>query len=269
MDNPFDTLRLEILTVRCDKLTPAWRYDALNDPFHRIYFVPEGSGKIAHHGREFRLGPGRMQLIPAHSLMRARCPRAMVQYYIHFTTRLLSGLDLFQIAEPLYEVKLDDPVPVRDDFDRLIRCSGEKDPVRLFEAETIVRSFVVRFLAGWTGGGFFERLSAVVRFRKALDHIETHLADPIRLADLADLEGLNPVYFSNLFTRLLGCPPMRYINRKRIERSRQLLWGSPDTIENVASAVGFEDVFYFSRLFKSMTGLPPSEYRKQVAARPS
>ena len=96
----------------------------------------------------------------------------------------------------------------------------------------------------------------------ALSFIEEHLAEPIRLQDLAVRTALAPVYFSNLFSGAMGVSPIQYLNRRRIARSKELLLISPLSIKEIAAKTGFEDPLYFSRVFQKQEGVSPLHYRQ-------
>ncbi|MDM8312959.1 AraC family transcriptional regulator, partial [Clostridium cadaveris] len=54
-----------------------------------------------------------------------------------------------------------------------------------------------------------------------------------------------------------------FLNKYRIEKSKNFLKDRSYSILNVAISVGFKDQSYFCRTFKKYTGISPSEYRNQ------
>ena len=83
------------------------------------------------------------------------------------------------------------------------------------------------------------------------------------MGQLAEIANLNPTYFSNLFSKLIGISPLQYLNKRRIEKAQELLIGTHDTLYLIARQVGFSDEYYFSRIFKKTVGISPDKYRKQ------
>ena len=76
--------------------------------------------------------------------------------------------------------------------------------------------------------------------------------------------GFNTDYFRRCFREEMGCTPLEYIIRLRIERAKNLLTqNSFESVEKVAYLCGFSDSFYFSKIFKKNTGISPRDYRKQ------
>ena len=49
---------------------------------------------------------------------------------------------------------------------------------------------------------------------------------------------------------------------RKVERAKELLRSTPDSVSAIASALGFLDVSYFVKLFKRFEGVTPLTYRK-------
>lgn len=97
--------------------------------------------------------------------------------------------------------------------------------------------------------------------KKSIQYIENNYHTPIALSDIADIVGLNPSYLSRLFKKETGESITGYLNRIRIEKSKELLQDNSLRLRDIAESVGFNDVSYFSNTFKKSTGISPTEYR--------
>ena len=86
----------------------------------------------------------------------------------------------------------------------------------------------------------------------------------ITLDSVAKYVYLNTSYFSTLFKKEIGTGFADYLNRVRIEQSKQLLKNRNNSILDVALAVGFEDQSYYSKVFKKFTGITPKMYKSKV-----
>ncbi len=69
--------------------------------------------------------------------------------------------------------------------------------------------------------------------------------------------------FRKVFKKQTGVSPTQYHINLRIDKAKELLMATHLSINEVASHVGFDSVFYFSRLFKQKTGFPPKVFRTQ------
>lgn len=73
--------------------------------------------------------------------------------------------------------------------------------------------------------------------------------------------NLSPNYLSDLLKRETGKTTLEHIHYFLIERAKNSLLNSSDTISGIAYSLGFEYPQHFSNLFKSKTGVSPKEYR--------
>ena len=101
------------------------------------------------------------------------------------------------------------------------------------------------------------------RIDRAVAYIIRHYSEPIRVADLSGLYGLNPVEFGTLFRSTTGLPVKSFVNHVRINSAETLIAGG-FSIEEAAHRSGFDDVFYFSKVFKKLRGYPPSRTRPRA-----
>ena len=56
-----------------------------------------------------------------------------------------------------------------------------------------------------------------------------------------------------------------YHQRLRISRARELLEFSRSSVDEIATAIGYEDVRGFRRVFHNIVGLSPSDYRRRFS----
>lgn len=106
--------------------------------------------------------------------------------------------------------------------------------------------------------------SAYKDLAPALFYIDTHLTEPIRLAQLASEVSLNPNYFSSQFSSLMGLTVSEYILRHRLRRAAGLLACTERSVLSVAMECGFSNISYFNRVFRKQFALTPTEYRKSL-----
>ena len=96
---------------------------------------------------------------------------------------------------------------------------------------------------------------------RVLEYVRSNLAENLGLSELAAVAGMSPHYFCELFSRTMGCPPYRYVLRKRIECAQQLLRNPALSVLEVAISVGFHNSSHFARVLHRFTGISPSRFQ--------
>jgi AraC-like DNA-binding protein/mannose-6-phosphate isomerase-like protein (cupin superfamily) len=91
--------------------------------------------------------------------------------------------------------------------------------------------------------------------------VDTDLAHPWTLAELARRAGMSREALRRACLRENGQSPLRELSRRRLHRAADLLRHTPDKIAAIAARVGFGDPFAFSTAFKRARGHTPRAYR--------
>src|ERR1700743_2667448 len=73
--------------------------------------------------------------------------------------------------------------------------------------------------------------------------------------------NLSPNYLSDLLNKFTGKTTQEHIHLELIDKAKSLLWGTNNSISEIAYGLGFEHPSHFTKIFKSKTGKSPSEYR--------
>jgi len=73
--------------------------------------------------------------------------------------------------------------------------------------------------------------------------------------------NLSPNYLSDLLNKFTGKTTQEHIHLELIDKAKTLLWGTNNSISEIAYGLGFEHPSHFTKIFKSKTGKSPSEYR--------
>ena len=97
---------------------------------------------------------------------------------------------------------------------------------------------------------------------EAKKYIQEHYLEPLKLEDVSKHIGFNATYFSSVFKKETGKNFLDYVTELRMNKAKQLLCSGEMSVNDVAEAVGYQDLKYFSRLFKKNAGISPSDYKK-------
>jgi len=73
---------------------------------------------------------------------------------------------------------------------------------------------------------------------------------------------LSASYLSDLLQRFTGKSTVEHIQLELVEKAKNLLWGTENSISEIAYELGFEHPSHFTKVFKAKTGKSPKEYRR-------
>lgn len=96
-----------------------------------------------------------------------------------------------------------------------------------------------------------------------IDFIHANYEQDISLAELAEKFHMNYSYLSWYFKQRTSENLTAYINKVRIEKAKELLKYTDDSISLISTKIGFSEHNYFSKVFKKFVGMTPLEYRHQ------
>jgi transcriptional regulator GlxA family with amidase domain len=120
----------------------------------------------------------------------------------------------------------------------------------------------VRPSIGPQRAGLVERLGTTdPALLDAVATMETHIADPVTLSDLAQIADVSPRQLNRLFQEKLGRSTMVFYRSLRLDTARGLLRNSSLPLTEIALATGFASSAHFSRVYSQHFGQPPSHYR--------
>lgn len=100
--------------------------------------------------------------------------------------------------------------------------------------------------------------------RKSKDILDNKLTQTFSLDELADELQVNKYRLCREFSKYYNMPPLRYLNHKKIEKSKELLFGTNLTITEISTRLGIENVNHFIQLFKKETGATPLAYKQEA-----
>lgn len=97
---------------------------------------------------------------------------------------------------------------------------------------------------------------------QAIEYIDHHLSQSIKLEDLANHLGISKFHFSRLFKKSTGRSPHQYVMQQRIELAKQLLAKADMSISNIALECGFNSQAHLGKYFRYYVGMTPKAYRQ-------
>jgi AraC-like DNA-binding protein/ligand-binding sensor protein len=99
----------------------------------------------------------------------------------------------------------------------------------------------------------------------ALEYIKRNFTTRILVKDVADYCYCSESYINHSFKKRVSMNVNTYINKIRIEYTKNRLLSTKDTMTSIALDSGFNDPNYFSRIFTKFVGNTPSEFRRRYS----
>lgn len=110
------------------------------------------------------------------------------------------------------------------------------------------------------GPGTLE-LSGRLQLAPIQRYIDSHLAEPLCVADLASLACLSEAHFSTRFRRQTGLSPWQYVRRRRLDTAHRMIRQSALPLTDIALQTGFSSQSTLSHAFRRFFGVSPRTLR--------
>lgn len=246
--------------------------EAFDRPLHApagswlLLFAESGACRIAHHNGDFTLGeddPALLLLPPETEVVVHRVPNSSpcsVFSSAFFPPRhwlqWLGAGDAPPKATPVTDPRL--AGYLAESFGRIIDIAHS----RLRNTRTLHLNLLEQILLLHDElRPREEREQLDRRVAAARDFLLAHYREKTTVEQVASAAGAAPSTLTALFKSQMGDNLMRWRDRLRMQRARELLRDSDLPIKAIASEVGYEDPMFFSRRFKQLTGWSPSQVR--------
>lgn len=82
-------------------------------------------------------------------------------------------------------------------------------------------------------------------------------------AEIAMAVGYSTNYFVEIYKSIAYISPIKYHEKLRMERAKNLLLSTSLSVSEISEMLGFNNLYAFSRFFKRSFGLSPTDYKKK------
>jgi transcriptional regulator GlxA family with amidase domain len=99
---------------------------------------------------------------------------------------------------------------------------------------------------------------------KAIQMMNENIEAPQSPALIAEEIGISTRQLERLFGRYLNCSPKKYYVDLRLQKARNLLVQTDQSVTEIALACGFESPGHFSRVYRSKFGITPTTQKSTI-----
>lgn len=230
-------------------------------PDYQMHQIHEGKGELMIHGKRYTVGPGEVFfLFPDVPHAYAPISRKWKLSWISFNGR--------EAGQMLQYVGIHESGPARlkdgkwlSPLREMLLLPDNNEPEINLERSKLLYALLLDLKSSLVSP--LKEAHELERIKPVLQHIESNLHRTLPLKELAEVISVSPQYLCRLFQRTIHDRPMNYINKQRINLSKQLMFSERDKkMYEIAELVGFEHPSYFCLVFKRITGMNPEEFKQ-------
>jgi len=238
---------------------------------YELFVVVEGTLYIGTDQKEYTVTPGEYLLMPPNKFEHGTKNSYCSFYWLHFGYNkeqndhetFPGNNDLSYSPGQLLipeQAKLTSP-------DRIIILMKQlQDSDRRYRESTLNRYLCSAILAeialqGQVYPAYGNKNIKEQLFQDICDYVFWHLAENLKVSQVANYFGYNEKYLTTFFKQRAGISLKQYILQVKMDRAKADLSESTEPVSQIAFRLGFSDAHNFSNAFHKVTGLSPSEYR--------
>ena len=234
---------------------------------HELIFINGGKGHLVINNKVYQLEAGSLLYICPnlqYSLeSEGKDPLRCFTVHFSYAVVVLNGdrwnttnatnmlpLDPMQILKDYYQVN--------NIFKNLVENWFAKLPGYEFITKTLLQQLLIEIYHNVKNNN--QNYSTSLKVEKIIEYMRSNVDNRVTIADLCKLVKLSPAYLSGIFKETTGYSVIKFFNKIKVDKAKELIIEGDKKIKEVAKILGFTDEFYFSRIFKKIEGISPLEF---------
>jgi AraC family transcriptional regulator, arabinose operon regulatory protein len=241
----------------------------VHDSFYQLLFVINGEGTITMDETTFNLQPQHAYFIPKGCVHSFRFTQDSMTIDLKFNImceELEQLLQSHHSRKPLYISNVNE---VKNLFKLSTQNLHKPNELLPYRIDVGFKGFLLSILVEREYAKHENELDSYSLENEfhpdfpIVEYLNEHIQSKISLEDIAKHFNFHPHYLIELFRKELGTTPMNFLQRLRLEKSKEYLEFTNLSITEISDLVGLTPP-YFSRLFRDRIGIAPSEYREKT-----
>jgi AraC-like DNA-binding protein len=185
------------------------------------------------------------------------------EYWVEFDGDLIShfrGKEFLNPENPVITIGIQESIA--ENYLKIIDLIQDEKPGFQYIASGILVQILGQLFASKKYNSFEGKIiENQIRQAKLIILENMFLAIPQE--EIAKSVGMGYSLYRKKFKEYTGSSPAQYQIHLRINKAKDLLITSDQTIKEIAQSLGFESTDYFFRLFRQKTGFTPSDFREK------
>lgn len=258
-----DNLQVNVLLAAFTHCSETWTELDYVPDYNKFYLICDGEGWLKIGDTEYLPKPGELFLMPAgvRQSYSSISKNTFKKFWCHFTA-VIGEVNLFDVIKTPYHVCVKNMDMLSGVFQEVIKTKSSDN----ITASLKVKSALLQIISFYLDNVIVEKInistsSVLDKVNNILTYIEKNYNRNINVEELAHIVFLHPNYFIRFFKKHIGCSPIGYINKVRLEKTKSLLESTDLTVSEIAVNTGYNDISHYSKTFKKHIGFSPMEYR--------
>jgi len=271
-----DTPLTLALTGKFTAPSPEWTHLSRSLTDYELIVVTEDTLYIAGDHNHFVVNKGEYLLLPPYTNQYGYKSSNCSFYWLHFFSKNeLKVTDTNNLSPESETGKI--IIPQRGKLNNvekiIVMMKQLQDSVRCYNEKTLNDYMSTVILCELHNQLSSSRLTSFKRskqeqlYNDIVDYIKWNQQEQVKVSELADYFGYNEKYLSHLFTTISGVPLKQYILQQKMEMAKFILTDTNQSINEIASHLGYKDCHNFMKSFKKIVGLTATEFRNAYSKR--
>jgi len=254
--------QIEILVVAVHENSEGWTWKRDKADHFNLWLALEGQGVFEHGGKSWPFSSGSMVLLPPDisTVGRATGGLRMINFSAHIKANAKAATMLNRLSQDAKPVRLRQFVWAS----HLCRYLSETHYLNPTEGRELVVSGLKLLLQSMD----YERThpksdpagNAIIQ---TIERIRRNPAAAYSITEMAAGAHLSEAQFTRRFKAIARLSPNRFVVEERLARAELYLRETSMSVQEIASRLGYRDVYFFSRQFRRFRGMAPTGLRQR------
>lgn len=232
-----------------------------------LFYTVSGKGKLFYNNKEYILEADHVAIIQCNASHRYEtCSDEPWDFYwFHYNGTASHIYYNLYNSNGLYFHHLDPSDKDTELIKKITRLSSKYNLNRDLKVSQEITGLMTRFILEKRKNIFTDASKTTEKLNRAVTYMAEHLTEKITVEDIANSVYLSTYHFVRSFKKQTGLTPYEYLINLRINKAKDLLISTDDSLDTIAVNSGFTDSKNLIYNFKRIVNLTPKEYRKSFS----